>query len=202
MSERSAHWENIYLNKQPHEVSWTQDVPETSLKLITTATSSKNDPIIDVGAGDSKLVDHLLDLGYTDITVLDISKYALKRAQERLGDKANLVHWIHADITDFIPERSYAVWHDRAVFHFLTDPKHQAHYKQIVGQHVDHSLIVGSFSTEGPLKCSGLEIVQYDEDKMRQMFQPEFNLTEYFTEDHQTPFNTVQNFQFSVFNRD
>lgn len=196
---KKAHWENIYLNKTPQEVSWTQEVPETSLRLINSFGLDKTARIIDIGGGESKLVDYLLDQGYENISVLDISANALARAKKRLGEKAEKVTWIEADITVFEPKEKYDIWHDRAVFHFLTTDTDIKAYLNLVEQAVNKRLIIGTFSTNGPLKCSGLEIKQNDESSLVNTFEKKFNKIECFTENHTTPFYTTQNFIFCTF---
>ena len=200
MSEK-AHWENVYETKTPEEVSWTQVVPTTSLRLIQETGIAKDAAIIDVGGGDSHLVDHLLEAGYTNITVLDISEKALERAKLRLGQKAKLVTWIVSDINEFVPKQHYAVWHDRAVFHFITNADAIQTYVHKVANYVSGHFIVGTFSENGPLKCSGLEIKQYNESGFQDLFGAYFDKTSCFTEDHVTPFDTVQNFIFCSFKR-
>ena len=191
------HWENIYTTKQPNEVSWTQEKPHTSLELIAKCNVAKNAKIIDIGGGDSLLVDFLLKVGYTDISVLDISSNALKRAQKRLGDKADLVTWIVADIATWQPTQQYSIWHDRAVFHFLAQPQDILHYTTTVAQHAKN-IILGTFSTAGPLKCSALHITQYDKEKIEAAFCPPFHLSTCFTIKHTTPFDTEQDFIFAI----
>jgi SAM-dependent methyltransferase len=199
--EMKKHWETVYETKTPQEVSWTQEVPETSLRLIRETNVSKDAAIIDIGGGDSKLVDFLLAEGFTNLTVLDISEKALERAKNRLGDKASLVKWIAADINEFQPKGTYAVWHDRAVFHFITNEENKIHYVNMVTNAVTDTFILGTFSENGPLKCCGLEISQYNEEKLVGLFGRSFIKLNCFTEDHTTPFNTIQNFIFCVFKR-
>ena len=162
-SNTKQHWETVYETKTPEQVSWTQEIPETSLNFINSFQLSKEVKIIDIGGGDSHLVDFLLEQGYTNITVLDISKKALQRAKERLGKKANLITWIVSDVLDFIPDTSYDIWHDRAAFHFLTTKNQIDTYISLTQKFVSRNLIIGAFSDNGPLKCSGLEIKQYAE---------------------------------------
>jgi cyclopropane fatty-acyl-phospholipid synthase-like methyltransferase len=195
------HWEKVYETKSPQEVSWTQEIPETSLKLIKETNIAKDAAIIDIGGGDSKLVDFLLEEGFTNLTVLDISANALERAKKRLGEKANLVTWIVSDINEFNPTKQYAIWHDRAVFHFVTDEPNIKRYVDIVSKSTSEQFILGSFSENGPLKCSGLEIKQYNQEKLTHLFGHSFDLTTCFTEDHTTPFDTKQNFIFTSFKR-
>ena len=193
------HWENIYTTKSPEEVSWTQKVPETSLKLINQLNLPKDAAIIDIGGGDSNLVDFLLYEGYTNLTVLDISESALKRAQVRLGDKAKQVTWITSDITEFKPTQTYEVWHDRAAFHFLTATNEVETYLDLVNKFATKNLIIGTFSVDGPLKCSGLPITQYNQELIEKVFSSGFTLKQSHTENHTTPFGTQQNFLFSTF---
>lgn len=203
MTERKTHWEHIYTNKQPHEVSWTQAVPETSLNFVHDAQLDKQANIIDIGGGDSKLVDHLLNEGYEHITVLDISEQALERAKARLGERAQKVKWIVSDITEFKPEETYDFWHDRAAFHFLISEEQVAKYLDIAMGAIKANgrLTIGTFSENGPKKCSGLEIKQYNEDTLNAAVAKGFNKIKCITEDHTTPFDTVQNFIFCSFAR-
>lgn len=190
------HWEHIYTTKTPQEVSWTQEVPQTSLDLIAKFDLPKFAKIIDIGGGDSLLVDHLLDLGYTNLSVLDISENAINRAKKRLGDKADKVTWIVMDITKFSPKESYDLWHDRAVFHFLTTNIHKEFYLDKLAKYTRHC-VLATFSKKGPLKCSGLEITQYSMADINTIFSPRFEIMELFNEDHTTPFHTTQNFTFA-----
>ncbi|WP_317171947.1 class I SAM-dependent methyltransferase [Empedobacter stercoris] len=161
----------------------------------------KTAKIIDVGGGESKLVDFLLEEGYENISVLDISANALEKAKKRLGDKAEKVNWIVADITEFEPTEQYDVWHDRAVFHFLTEDNDIKKYQDLVSKAVKGKMVIGTFSTNGPLKCSGLEIKQNDEISLTSTFAADFEKIECFTIDHITPFDTIQNFIFCSFNK-
>jgi SAM-dependent methyltransferase len=195
------HWDNIYATKGMKEVSWFQEVPQTSLDLIASLRLKKDASIIDIGGGDGFLVDHLLKLGYINITVLDISKNAIKRAKERLGKDSNKVKWIVSDITEFEPIDKYDVWHDRAVFHFLTQEKDINNYKELVGSAVSGYFLLATFSDEGPNKCSGLEICKYSELDLQKKFKGTFNVVDSFKENHNTPFETIQNFTFSVFSK-
>lgn len=201
MSERTSHWENVYASKQPEEVSWTQNIPQTSLDLINNFDLPKTASIIDIGGGDSKLVDHLLDQGYKNITVLDISAKALDRAKARLGARAKQVKWIVSDITTFNPSEQYDVWHDRAAFHFLVEADQIEKYLDIARKSITGYLIMGTFSEKGPKKCSGLEIQQYAETQLTDQLSDGFQNIRCFNEDHTTPFNTIQNFLFCSFKR-
>ncbi|MCC6685296.1 MAG: class I SAM-dependent methyltransferase [Bacteroidia bacterium] len=200
MSEQlKTHWENIYATKTPDEVSWTQEIPQTSLDFLGKLALPPDARIIDVGGGDSKLVDYLIQKGYTNVSVLDISAHAIERAKKRLGDKASLVNWIISDINDFNPEGMYDWWHDRAAFHFLTDEKAIAQYVHKVAQHA-HRMLIGTFSVDGPLKCSGLPITQYSESTMQALFQHAgFVSTGCERVNHTTPMGTTQNFLFCSF---
>jgi SAM-dependent methyltransferase len=195
------HWENIYATKGMREVSWFQKVPRTSLELINQVSENKQDAIIDIGGGDGFLVDNLLALGYTDITVLDISKNAIDRAKKRLGKLAEKVKWIVADITKFVPKQEYAIWYDRAVFHFLTEQKDKENYLELVNSAISGYFILATFSDQGPNKCSGLEICKYSELDLQAFFSVHFSMICSFKYNHPTPFGTYQNFIFSVFNK-
>ena len=192
-----AHWERIYSQKAANEVSWYRPHLETSLALIAQAASSPSASIIDVGGGESTLVDDLLARGYADITLLDISQTAIDATRERLGKAAERLRWLVADITqvDLAPA-SYDVWHDRAVFHFLTEPRDRAAYVRQAARAVRPGghVIVSAFGLEGPVKCSGLEVVRYDGESLHAEFGARFRLIESSEEFHQTPFGTTQQF--------
>jgi SAM-dependent methyltransferase len=202
-TESKEHWEKIYTTKQPNEVSWTQAIPQLSLDAIRAANLPSTAKIIDVGGGDSKLVDFLLEDGFTNLTVLDISAAALNRAKVRLGDKAGKVTWIESDILSFKPVETYDFWHDRAAFHFLTSKEEVDAYVRLVSQFVAPSgiLNIGTFSVEGPLKCSGLPIKQYTAASLSETFAEAFELISSETHDHVTPFGTTQNFVFCSFRK-
>lgn len=199
MTSNKNHWEKIYTEKQPHEVSWTQEVPSTSLTFIHGFNLPKTASIIDIGGGDSKLVDFLLQEGFQDIAVLDISEEALTRAKKRLGAEANKVTWICSDIIDFRPDKHYDLWHDRATFHFLTSGDQIEKYLTVARLSVKGFLTIGTFSHDGPTKCSGLEIRQYNETELQHTLSKGFVKLKCITEDHQTPFHTSQNFLFCSF---
>lgn len=196
-----SHWDKVYSTKQPHEVSWTQEHPETSLTFLRSFNLPKTARIIDIGGGDSKLADHLLEEGFENITVLDISEKALERAQERLGANATKVKWVVTNITDFTPEERYDVWHDRAAFHFLTTKTQIEQYLDIARKSVNGYLTIGTFSENGPTKCSGLDVKQYTESELQTNLSSGFEKLRCITEDHITPFNTRQNFLFCSFRR-
>ncbi len=195
------HWETVYETKNPEQVSWTQEIPRTSLNFIHSFGLDKKAKIIDIGGGDSKLVDFLLEEGFENITVLDISQKAIEKAQLRLGSKSNKVNWIVSDITQFIPTTPYDFWHDRAAFHFLTSEIDIDKYLEIVKNSVTKNIVLGTFSENGPQKCSGLEIKQYSQETLAKLFQKEFQVIECFTEDHTTPFDTQQNFIYCSFKK-
>ncbi|MES2554588.1 MAG: class I SAM-dependent methyltransferase [Bacteroidota bacterium] len=200
---RKDHWEKIYTTKELTDVSWFQPVPETSLTFLAGYDLPKTAKIIDVGGGDSLLVDYLIEAGYSDVTVLDISANALERAKVRLGDKASAVKWIVSDASTFVPTETYDFWHDRAVFHFLTDEKDVENYLKVLAKGVkaDGVLILGTFSEEGPVKCSGIPIRQYSEKSMTEKLAVIFDKVKCLTVDHTTPFDTIQNFIFCSFRR-
>jgi hypothetical protein len=199
--DREKHWETVYKTKNPDQVSWTQNRPKTSLELIHSFGLNKAAKIIDIGGGDSKLVDFLLDEGFENITVLDISAQALEKAKTRLGEKAAKVTWIVSDITTFEPKTTYDVWHDRATFHFLTTNEQIKKYLEIARKSVSGFLTLGTFSKNGPEKCSGLEIKQYNETELTAELKNGFDKIQCITEDHLTPFDTKQNFLFCSFKR-
>ncbi len=203
MFNRKAHWQSVYREKSPSDVSWYQTESRLSLELIHRTGVSGDEPMLDVGGGASVLVDFLYDDGFTDLSVLDISGKALVEAKSRLGDKSTNITWIECDITEFNPRRKYALWHDRAVFHFLTDASDRRKYVSaltralVPGGH----LIIAAFAIGGPDKCSGLEIVQYDASKMKAELGGEFNLLEERGEVHVTPAGREQEFLYCRFGR-
>lgn len=198
---KKEHWEMVYNTKLPNEISWAQEIPKTSLDFIHSYNLSKSAKIIDIGGGDSKLVDHLLNEGFEDITVLDISEKAIQRVKERLGEHANKVHWIISDITEFKPSRTYEVWHDRATFHFLTTPEQINQYLNRARKAVTGFITIGTFSENGPDRCSGLFVKKYNEEQLERELNNGFEKIKCITEDHATPFNTIQNFLFCSFRR-
>ena len=196
------HWEHIYTTKQPHEVSWTQETPTTSIGLIKELNFSKDASIIDVGGGDSHLVDYLLKEGYTNLTVLDISTAAIERAKERLQSEANKVKWVVSDILDFRPDTTYTLWHDRASFHFQITEDAINQYLSILKKATKGYAIVGGFSIKGPKKCSALDIKQYNEKALQQsMAIADLETLKTLRVDHITPMGGSQNFLFGVFQK-
>ncbi len=201
MKKYKKYWDTIYNTKSPEEVSWTQEVPKTSLDFIHSFKLKKNAKIIDVGGGDSKFVDYLLAEGFENISVLDISSTAVEKAKLRLVEKAKKINWIVSDVTEFKPDTTYDVWHDRATFHFLTRENQIIKYLKTLRKAVLGYLIVGTFSEEGPEKCSGLNIKQYSEKTLTNELKNGFEKIRCLTEDHITPFGSMQNFLFCSFKR-
>ncbi len=202
MGDIQQHWESVYETKSPGEVSWTQEAPQTSLGFIHSFGLDKTASIIDIGGGDSRLVDFLLAEGYENITVLDISAKALEKAKKRVGPAGSKVSWVVSDITQFEPDGTFDIWHDRAAFHFLTTNEQTAKYMDIARKAVTGYLVMGTFSENGPKKCSGLDIHQYSEETLTAALQNGFTKIRCITEDHITPFNTKQHFLFCSFKRD
>ncbi len=195
--DKQSHWENVYRGKEADNVSWFQEHAETSLKIITRLQTDKSAHILDVGGGASTLVDDLIDSGYEVLSVLDISTGALEVAQQRLGDDADKVQWITQDVTQLqLPEESLDVWHDRAVFHFLTNEQDRQNYVDVVKRTVKHGghVIVSTFAEDGPEKCSGLEVQRYNKDSLHSEFGSPFTLLGHENEIHQTPSGQLQHF--------
>jgi len=203
VEQGKKHWENIYKTKQPAELSWTEQVPKTSLAFIHSFHLPKTARIIDVGGGDAKLVDFLLGENFQDITVLDISGEALHRARQRLGSNAAKVKWIEEDILEFEPDTTFDLWHDRATFHFLGTSEQTTKYLSIARKSVKQAgyCVIGTFSEEGPEKCSGLPVRRYNDQTLADELSTGFDKLNCVTEDHITPFHTKQNFLFCSFKR-
>lgn len=200
-NDRASHWESIYQTKADDQVSWFQHTPEPSLTLLTLAGATPASAIIDIGAGASHLVDALIDRGHGDVTVLDISQAALDADRARLGSAASRVTWIRSDVTAWQPSRSYDIWHDRAAFHFLTDPADQAAYAAVLTRALKPGghAIIGTFAPDGPEKCSGLPIIRHDADSIGQLLGSGFELVDARRHEHKTPWDSIQLFQFSTF---
>jgi ubiquinone/menaquinone biosynthesis C-methylase UbiE len=199
--DRQAHWEHIYRAKASTELSWYQQESRLSLELIRQVVTDYNDPIIDVGGGASPLVDGLLSAGYRSVTVLDLADAALKQAQTRLGALAPRITWIVADILEAVlPTSAYAFWHDRAVFHFLTDPRDRTRYVAQVRRAVRPGgyVLVASFAADGPTHCSGLEVARYSPKELHAQFGADFRLVESVRETHTTPGGSTQPFLYCV----
>ncbi len=196
--DNKKHWENIYQKKEIDGVSWYQKVPVESLQLIKKYSISNSDKIIDIGCGKSFLADNLLELNYTDISLVDISSNALKEVKDRLQNKS--LNFIETDILNFNSNDKYDIWHDRAVFHFITNPEGIEKYISLCNKYINNQgiLIIGTFAEDGPLKCSGLEIKRYSVDQISDLFKETFELVESFKMLHKTPFDTEQSFSFCV----
>jgi len=199
-----SHWENVYTTKGETEVSWFQENPAPSLELIALAGLSETASIIDIGGGASRLVDILVERNLGPITVLDVSAAALDAARKRLGSRAAEVQWVAADITTWEPTQAYDLWHDRAAFHFLTDPADQSAYVERLKKTVKRGghVVIGTFALDGPEKCSGLPIVRHDAASLSKILGTDFKLIDARRHDHVTPWGAVQKFQFSTFRRD
>ena len=197
------HWENIYSNKDENEVSWFQTIPKTSHQLIKKLNLESNDNIIDIGSGRSRILKILIDEGFNNISYLDISKEACKKSKIALGDDKFKVNWNVENVLNFKSKMKYKLWHDRAVFHFFTDKKDIEKYKEVAIKNISDGgyLVLGTFSVNGPKKCSGLDVSQYSEQSLNEIFKTDFNLLESFYIDHQTPFDTTQNFLFCIFKK-
>jgi SAM-dependent methyltransferase len=202
-ASRQAHWENVYQTKSEREVSWFQDDPAPSLELIALTGATQGSAIIDIGGGASRLIDALLARAYQDVTVLDLSGAALAAARERLGRDAERARWIVADITTWRPEAAYDIWHDRAALHFLNAPEEQAAYAERLRQalKVGGHAIIGTFALDGPDRCSGLPVTRHSSQSLAAVLGPGFSLQDSRRHQHRTPWNSMQNFQFSTFVR-
>jgi len=202
-TQRKEHWENIYHTREFSNVSWYQRVPNTSLRLVNDLNLEKSAEFIDVGCGESYLIDHLQEMGYQNITALDISEEAIAASKARMSDKDVNIDWIVSDITEYQPEHKFDIWHDRAAFHFLNEEELINKYVQLVNDYVKPGgyLILGTFSTSGPTKCSGIDITQYSEESLTDLFFSGFEPIKCFSTDHITPKNIVQNFIFCVFKK-
>ena len=197
------HWEDIYNTKDFNEVSWYQENPKTSINLILSINPKKDSNIIDIGGGDSNLVDNLINLNFKNLSVLDISKKALEKSQERLGGKAKEVKWIESDLRKFESTERYNIWHDRAVFHFLTSEEDIDKYVELVKKFLkpEGYLIIATFSLDGPEKCSGLDVKRYSKDSIKRVFNKGFKYIKNLEEMHNTPFKTSQSFIYNIFKK-
>ncbi|MBK7997425.1 MAG: class I SAM-dependent methyltransferase [Verrucomicrobia bacterium] len=200
---RTEHWNQVYQTSPPDDVSWFQTRPTISLRLVEACGVGKGDGIIDVGGGASVLVDFLLDAGYSRLAVLDISAAALDYAKRRLGARADAVYWFAADVTTFVPTRQFGLWHDRAVFHFLTDKADRQKYVETMKRTLtpEGHAIFATFATDGPEKCSGLSVRRYDATAICAELGAEFQLLEQVKETHVTPWKTEQRFSYFRFAR-
>jgi SAM-dependent methyltransferase len=200
---RQAHWQNVYTKKGENEVSWFQENPAPSLELIAQVGATPTSAILDVGGGASRLVDHLIDRRFQDVTVLDLSEAALEAAKARLGILATRVHWIIADATVWKPQNAYDIWHDRAAFHFLTEDRDRAAYVARLERalRIGGYAIIATFALDGPERCSGLPVVRYDPASLGQTLGRAFQFVHTRQHVHATPWGSDQSFQFSVFRR-
>jgi hypothetical protein len=203
MSSKQAHWNKVYATKAADKVSWFQARADVSMRLISAAGARENSAIIDIGGGSSVLIDQLLDADFSDVTVLDISERALAGSKDRLGSRAAEVGWIVADVLSWAPARAYDVWHDRAVFHFLTEERDRAVYKATLlkGLRSHGAFILGTFAEDGPERCSGLPVRRWSADGLALELGPECRLVESLREDHRTPWGAVQPFTWARFER-
>ncbi len=198
------HWDTVHRERRADEVSWYQRHPTRSLELVDATGIGHDAAIVDVGGGASTLVDHLLDAGYSDVTVLDLSAIGLEQARRRLGARARLVDWVSADVRSWRPDRAYDLWHDRAVLHFLVDPGDRKRYVETLraalapGGHA----IVATFGPDGPEQCSGLPVVRYDTEDLTVLLGAGFRLVEHRLDDHRTPGGVAQQFLYARFRRD
>jgi trans-aconitate methyltransferase len=200
---RIDHWNEVYTKKSEDELSWHQDDPSVSLDLMRMADLATTSAIIDIGAGTSRLLERLVDLGLNDLSALDLSESALSAAQVQLGEHSRSVKWIVADITRWEPPRTYDIWHDRAVFHFLVNPEDQIAYIQRLSQSVapgGHA-IIATFATDGPEKCSGLPVVRYSPASLADALGAKFSLLTHRSYLHHTPWGSEQSFQYSLFRK-
>ena len=193
---RKEHWDRVYTAKRPKELSWYQPIPARSLALIRDTGVPLSAPILDVGGGTSTLVDHLLDAGYDDESVLDIAAGALDAARVRVGAAMGRVNWIEAEITKFEPPRRYAVWHDRAVFHFLTERTERERYLEVLRRALQPRghLVLATFGPDGPTRCSGLDVQRYSVEQVGVLLGPDFQLCVHELEEHRTPAGATQQF--------
>ncbi len=203
-ADRQAHWEKVYTTKGENEVSWFQQSPAPSFELIAQAGATQASAIIDIGGGAARLVDHLVEQGFEDVTVLDLSDAALEAARRRLASRAGRVRWIVADATAWEPAKAYDVWHDRAAFHFLTDEQDRAAYvaRLTRGVKAGGHAIIATFALDGPEKCSGLPVARYDSASLAQALGAGFRLVHTRRHEHATPWGSRQMFQFSAFRRE
>jgi SAM-dependent methyltransferase len=200
---RQAHWDNVYTSKGERDVSWFQQNPAPSLALIAGIGAGPKSGMIDIGGGASRLVDHLIEQGFCDVTVLDLSAAALEAAKARLGERAGRAQWLVADATNWLPERTYDTWHDRAAFHFLTEAHDRDAYVARLRQalKIGGHAIIATFALDGPEKCSGLPVMRYDAAGLGQALGSGFSLRQSQRSEHATPWGSQQLFQFSVFQR-
>jgi trans-aconitate methyltransferase len=203
MYDPVRHWNDTYLAKADTQVSWFQETPSSSLALIEALAHGRDAPILDVGGGASRLADGLLARGYSDLSVLDVSEVALNHSRRRLGDRAGKVSWILADVTDWTPPRRWRIWHDRAMFHFLTEPRQQQAYVSALRRATQPgaSVIIAGFAPDGPERCSGLPVRRHSAEDLARCLGEEFIISGQRREVHHTPFGTDQDFLYALFRR-
>jgi trans-aconitate methyltransferase len=203
MVQKRAHWDAVYLTKPADSVSWYQPRPEPSLEALDRLALPNDPSLIDLGGGASNLVDALLDRGWTDLTVLDISRAALEVARDRLGRRASAVNWLVADVTTWTPSRTYEVWHDRALFHFLTQESHRTAYRRALEFAVGRSghAVIATFAPDAPERCSGLPVRRYDEQSLAKELGPNLRLLDHWREEHHPPAGRAQMFTWCLFER-
>jgi trans-aconitate methyltransferase len=201
--DKKTHWEDIYSKEKVDEVSWYQTQPSLSLHMIEAANLDRNAAIIDVGGGASRLIDNLIMQGYTNLTVLDISEKSLERAKERIGSASQNIQWVESDIADFNPHQKFQFWHDRAVFHFLTQPEDRTRYLEVMNQSLAAGahIMIATFAPDGPEKCSGLPIQRYSHESLQQTLGPAYKLILQEQETHLTPAGGQQKFIYALFRK-
>lgn len=200
----AQHWDSMYQKEPGHSGSWYQEHPEYSLRLLDAAGAQQGQAVVDIGGGESRLPDRLLDRGFDDLTVLDISPTSLRTAQQRLGPAAARVHWLARDILTWRPGRTYDLWHDRAVFHFLTSEQGRATYMATLQRALASGgrVVIGTFAADGPEQCSGLPVAQYSPEELAAQFGDAFRVLTTAREEHHTPAGAVQPFTWLVLERD
>jgi SAM-dependent methyltransferase len=203
MSDRSAHWEEVWESRSPDEVSWFEPEPTMSLAMLASLDLDRSAPVVDVGAGSSFLVDRLVERGFGDVTLLDASAHALAVVRARLGDAAGAVTFVCSDVLRWRPDRRYGLWHDRAVFHFLVDDADRAAYVDLVAGAVHRGgyLVVGTFAADGPTHCSGLPVARYTTAELAAVFSASFALVQEARDDHTTPAGGIQPFSWVALRR-
>ena len=203
MAERASLWDRVYATKATTDLGWYEREPTTSLRLIESVATDTTSAVIDVGGGASSLVDRLLERGFRDLTVLDVSQHALDQVRERLGDRGSNVNLVRPDVLTWEPDKPYDVWHDRAVFHFLIDPAERDRYVDIARRALrpDGAVVLGTFAEDGPTQCSGLPVARYSGADLASLFLPSFVLVEHEREEHVTPSGTVQPFTWVTLRR-
>jgi SAM-dependent methyltransferase len=204
MQDRQQHWDGVYSRLGETEVSWYEAEPAESLRLLRSAGVTAADSVIDAGAGSSRLVESLLAQGFTDLTALDVSAKALAKTRQRMNAvAAERIQWITADLLTWRPQRRWAVWHDRAVFHFLTDPDDQRRYRELLTGALSPRgvAVIGCFAEDGPTQCSGLPTARHSREEIAEQFGPEFKIIEQSRSEHRTPSGGSQSFNWSVLRR-